>query len=538
MLDDDLRWAWTNEHRRDDLLREQLLEQSRSLRLSESRRTLDISKLRTDLEGLKGSLETRVNALTKAFVTFVELSDIREQLARFPEHAKARRWALADLDAVLDGGTPPPRPEVPSYWLPPAVAALRPDGSLDDALAQKAAQLDPEATGLFHLVARAALGRGPAVVAELPRYMAPVEEVWSPEQLMLWAGVLRGAFGTEALPELMPLLEARLADADAEQWRKWAAEKSKSSGDTGTLDWVAAQIEEVAPTVVQPAETTWRTPRPVGVPDDTDEPGQPDQPEEESLEPADPAAAWPATRGLLVSVLHRLINQGAGDERALLSRATELRRDLDPAGLLEESGDEASAQQEDELGALPVVSTLRSTALDAQASPRDRRLLWQAIGRQFSGMARDFAAAAPPETPAIEVRSSREIIATPDGVDEAMVRRQERQIEDDTQPPSHTALWRPMMIGGALAVVAGLALALLNLWWVALAAAGVAAAILGHRWRGEEAEVTAIRKRRLEGLHLDIDMARSQARRQHHESTTAYEQRQAAAQRLLDALGR
>ena len=126
-------WFWASEYGRDRLLRKELETQAEALSASRVRQQRDTSKLRSELRTMQGSLEARLDALTNAFVAFVELDGIRKQLTAFPQHAEARRYAFQDLQVLLDGGIPPQRPDVDDYWLPPAMSALRPDGSVDPA---------------------------------------------------------------------------------------------------------------------------------------------------------------------------------------------------------------------------------------------------------------------------------------------------------------------------------------------------------------------------------------------------------------------
>jgi hypothetical protein len=98
----------------------ELKQQAEVTAVSSARQRRETSKLRSDLKNMRGSLETRLNALTNAFVAFVELDGIRAQLAAFPQQAEARRFAFQDLGVLLDGESPPQRPDVEGYWLPPA----------------------------------------------------------------------------------------------------------------------------------------------------------------------------------------------------------------------------------------------------------------------------------------------------------------------------------------------------------------------------------------------------------------------------------
>ena len=244
----------------------ELKQQAEVTAVSSARQRRETSKLRSDLKNMRGSLETRLNALTNAFVAFVELDGIRAQLAAFPQQAEARRFAFQDLGVLLDGESPPQRPDVEGYWLPPAMAALRPDGSVDPDLAAVASQRDPGAAPVFLTIAQAALGAGSTVAAKLPGLLAPDEDgTWATWQLLVWGAVLHGAFGAAALATLQPTFQPLLPDAA--DWLEWAKTNAGTNNEGDVLDWVTGRLADLNPQEV-PGETS-RAPDAPGRPDFT-----------------------------------------------------------------------------------------------------------------------------------------------------------------------------------------------------------------------------------------------------------------------------
>src|ERR1700742_2222581 len=62
------------------------------------------SALRSQMAQLTGSLEQRLNRLTEAFYAFVELSDLRAELAVFEDEASVRHAAVRLLRALQRRG--------------------------------------------------------------------------------------------------------------------------------------------------------------------------------------------------------------------------------------------------------------------------------------------------------------------------------------------------------------------------------------------------------------------------------------------------
>jgi len=84
---------------------------------------------------LTGSIEQRLDRLTKAFYAFVELSDLRAEMAVFEDEASVRHAALRLLRSLLRRATDPDvefqLPPLPAdlprcrgYWLGPAAGSV------------------------------------------------------------------------------------------------------------------------------------------------------------------------------------------------------------------------------------------------------------------------------------------------------------------------------------------------------------------------------------------------------------------------------
>src|SRR5216110_3524186 len=107
------------------------------------------SILRSQLSQIQGSLQSRVESLSRAFDAFVELSDLRHETAGFVDAAELRRYATRVLTAMASGTElPTPGAPVPQYWLEPAVVALISlhSGAPDEEAVSTAMKLDQRRT--------------------------------------------------------------------------------------------------------------------------------------------------------------------------------------------------------------------------------------------------------------------------------------------------------------------------------------------------------------------------------------------------------
>jgi len=549
----DKEWSWANEYGRDQLLRKELEAQTEALATSRKRQQRDTSKLRSELRTMQGSLE----ALTNAFVAFVELDGIRKQLTAFPQHAEARRYAFQDLQVLLDGGIPPQRPDVDGYWLPPAMAALRPDGSVDPEQAALARQRDPHTAPVFLATAQAAFGAGETVVAELPKLLTPDNQgTWAEWQLLLWDATLRGAFGPAALTTLTATFRPLITSAD--DWLAWARAQADTN-DTTALDWVASQLEEFTPRPTPKQETDWtatRTGRPDFVirgsgrfrdtlsrPELELEPELEPEPEPEpELEPEETPMtveetspeenAWESTRAMLVRVIQVHINGGSESEHELLARAELLEEQFtNPLGA-SKLPDEVPEKRR------IVIDALRQTALDDHTSRKNRRSLWLLIAEAFTPVAREWQKEPEPRLPEEKVSGYESLTVGPQGIQDQTAMRTLMRRYDSQQPTGLILRGREIMWAGAALTAASVALLLVTRsnWFLLLGLAGIVAALIGYKMNETAGERLNALEADKDSLARSIEDATKATADTYQKAKTGHEERQASASRFLTAL--
>ena len=547
----DKEWSWANEYGRDQLLRKELEAQTEALATSRKRQQRDTSKLRSELRTMQGSLE----ALTNAFVAFVELDGIRKQLTAFPQHAEARRYAFQDLQVLLDGGIPPQRPDVDGYWLPPAMAALRPDGSVDPEQAALARQRDPHTAQIFLATAQAAFGAGETVVAELPKLLTPDDQgTWAEWQLLLWDATLRGAFGPAALTTLTATFRPLITSAD--DWLAWARAQADTN-DTTALDWVASQLEEFTPRPTPKQETDWTATR-TGRPDfvirgsgrfrDTSsrpelelepepEPELEPEPEPEetpmTVEETSPEEnAWESTRAMLVRVMQVHINGGSESEHELLARAELLEEQFtNPLGATK-LPDEVPEKRH------IVIDALRQTALDDHAGRKNRRSLWLLIAEAFTPVAREWQTEPEPRLPEEKVSGYESLTVGPQGIQDQTAMRTLMRRYDSQQPTGLILRGREIMWAGAALTAASVALLLVTRsnWFLLLGLAGIVAALIGYKMNETAGERLNALEADKDSLARSIEDATKATADTYQKAKTGHEERQASASRFLTAL--
>ena len=543
----DKEWSWANEYGRDQLLRKELEAQTEALATSRKRQQRDTSKLRSELRTMQGSLE----ALTNAFVAFVELDGIRKQLTAFPQHTEARRYAFQDLQVLLDGGIPPQRPDVDGYWLPPAMAALRPDGSVDPEQAALARQRDPHTVPVFLATAQAAFGAGEAVVAELPKLLTPDDQgTWADWQLLLWDATLRGAFGPAALTTLTATFRPLITSAD--DWLVWARAQADTN-DTTALDWVASQLEEFTPRPT-PKQETGRTATRTGRPDfvirgsgrfrDTSsrpelelepEPELELEPEETPMtaeETSPEENAWESTRAMLVRVLQVHINGGSESEHELLARAELLEEQFtNPLGA-SKLPDEVPEKRH------IVIDALRQTALDDHAGRKNRRSLWLLIAEAFTPVAREWQKEPEPRLPEEKVSGYESLTVGPQGIHDQTAMRTLMRRYDSQQPTGLILRGREIMWAGAALTAASVALLLVTRsnWFLLLGLAGIVAAVLGYKLNETAVERRNALEASKDSLTRRVEDATKTTADTYEKTKVEHEERQASASRFLTTL--
>lgn len=181
-------------------------EQIEALSLSQSRAAARLrSELRQEAKRSE-DLATRLSRLEDAVVAIVELEDLRGVLDTFSDAVATRRYArdvLAQIPAlgrVPSSTSPTPPPDVPGYWLHPAVrsvdAALHGDAATQAAASAEARRRDPVRTAQF-LAAVAILTRSDVADDDLAT-LFPTSRRVSTYQRALWLAVAEGGLGEEA----------------------------------------------------------------------------------------------------------------------------------------------------------------------------------------------------------------------------------------------------------------------------------------------------------------------------------------------------
>ncbi|OYN92678.1 hypothetical protein [Parenemella sanctibonifatiensis] len=566
----DVEWWFSD---RDNALRRAMEAEAAARARSNARHRSQIRQLTSQLQGVGSDLRVQLNALQSAFVAFVELDALRQQLAQTPDLLKMRGWALADLETLTEGGIPPERPDVEGHWLPPAVAALRPDGSLDPRLAAVARERDDVRTRRLHVLARAALGQGAAVAAEIPELMQirvtrpeptnrslgslrlatdkPERRTWDEGQVALWGAVLRGAFGPQALPLLLPVLQEALAsDERNDEWLRRLSDsdtvKTALTATAAANEALADAIEEVAPISASATagseDTRWRMrltdlrrfTGTLGSPVEEPEPEADAEPETvvDEVRVVTPEEAWSDTQGALLGAAAGVIqSESDHDLDAMLASLARLeRRFEDPLG---------PAPADEEPAAHDVAELVRATAADEHASPRDRRLMWQAITCGWQGQLAEAAEAPAPRPEALAGRSHG-IDVTAKGYSTSDVRRREQVLEErfGLSLPQRHAL--PIMVTGGVLAVLGLVLLFAGFsvpTSLTLLAVGIAVAIAGHHFR--TTRQASERSRLAEGdVRSQVERLHEKLAASHQRAVEEHEAEVAAAQRALRAVRR
>ncbi|WP_157435609.1 hypothetical protein [Actinospica robiniae] len=339
-------------------------------------------------------LTRQVEFLTRAFEAFVELGDVRTELARFLPAAAARAAArtfikslVPSQDSVLlrDSG------DVPGYWLPLAASGLalllRADPGAEPQVAA-ACERDAERTALFLALGLrlggAAQLAGPYLAAALPPPSA--DGVVTVAARHLWCALADGHYGPAARTALASWLEALVASISAADLRAAVeARRGQSPVEFGPFPRPtfgprvprSAAIEAALKSAAAAATSLVRLERWYGA-----EPDDPNAP----AAAADVAACEP--------VINMLIDEGSPEEGPLLRRAAELeiltRTKIAPP---------AAPRWDDPAGYGPEVVVADLLAADPELAAR-RDLARAALCRPVAELAESLLADACPQPPA------------------------------------------------------------------------------------------------------------------------------------------
>jgi hypothetical protein len=207
------------------------------------------SALAAQMARVQGSLEQRLEKLTKAFYAFVELSDVRAELAVFEDEATVRHAALRLLRALLQRAADPGAPAVPGwpadlpacrgYWLRPAAASVALSlgaGSLDSG------SLGSASLGGASLGGGALAGDAPAAVAALTeaRELDPVRPAVFRAAALALAG--QPALASPLLPEALGQPGEQVTYAQRALWRACAHGVYGAPGTGLVREWLAGYV--------------------------------------------------------------------------------------------------------------------------------------------------------------------------------------------------------------------------------------------------------------------------------------------------------
>ncbi len=278
--------------------------------------------LQSRLSEVQGTIERRLDRMATSFDAFVELSDLRLELAVFDREAAVRHRTRRLLMGLAGGAADPPPlglDDCPGYWLKPAAeclsALVRGDTSAADAFAAEAVRRDEDRTTLFLTLGLATAGRHTEGVPWLARSLPALGTTVTAVQRQLWIACADGAFGepgrVHVERRLTELIDEMPASADEQQRAQWLA----ACGGTwaGSARSLPRELQNDR-TLTEPPVTAARlTALRTRV--------------EAAVRPFDtaPAADFAALLGTLV-------DEGAPEERPIVARARELRQIIETGG--------------------------------------------------------------------------------------------------------------------------------------------------------------------------------------------------------------
>lgn len=333
-MDSDLGWFFTTEWGRDQRLRSELQSQAAQMHASAAR----TARLRSQLARLQGSVDRRLSALATAFDAYVELGDVREELADLPSSAPVRRRARDAMATLRAGHNPTPLPEGQAgHWLGGAmnrvIDAVRRDvplseqGPHDTAASTIGAGYEEHGRGgfgagdrvltgsrdarIFETLTLGMLGYGDRAVDGLPALLT-TDGGFTIEQAVLFVGVMEGKFGPNVLPSLREVMVGNIARSEQTNWNEWLVKRA-GRGRIRTLEWVLVQT---AP-----------------VPDlpDVDEGAQPIEVQGYAARGESTSTPMMDADEMFERLVDEMIDEGSPMERELIHRAASLRARIEDA---------------------------------------------------------------------------------------------------------------------------------------------------------------------------------------------------------------
>lgn len=507
-MTDDWQWFWAGEGGRDRILRDEV----EGLHAQLSSASSQTHRLSSQLASLSGSIETRLNALSEAFDAYVELGDVREELAAYEEPAAVRRSVMAAVDALAAGRPATPvDPRGLDYWLPYAMNAVigLVEGRPDPAALQRARALSPE-TDTFVVAACGALGHGPAVADLLPSVLVSDAELTEHQQA-IWRAAATGTFGD--LGDGLTAFWRPAVDAEPPvAWAAWVDTHVASPADA--IGWLRALVttgDLSVPATGEPVAGSRNTGTPLG-----------------QLPPDGSAASEPVpqpdpTAGLRL-VATGLIGRGLPAEAPLLERARELRARFQRPGSdgrVPRPPVDTSAQ-----ASATVVAEVQRALLLPSTSKSVRATLVSWVAPSLAAVTKRLTLTATRAHPAQEtVRAAgAEIVVTPRGADPAEVESGVARLRAFHHRPSSGFV--SSAVGGGVALAVTLVLAALGSGWAWLVGVVVVACTISA---GQQLQQQRTSRREAEAA---VERFREQVRDATERVARAEEQRSAALVRL------
>lgn len=329
--------------------------------------------LQSRLSQVQGTLERRLGRLAKSFDAFVELSDIRLELAVFDREAAVRhRTRRLLMGLARRAGDPPPLDldDCPGYWLKPAadgLAALVRGDAGAEKLTAEAAQLDEDRTTLFLTLGLAVAGRYTEAVPWLSRSLPSLGTTVTAVQRQLWIACADGAFGEPGrahierrLTEVLDEMPADVAENERGRWLQAVTGRVGNKTVSLPRELQGETTLTKPPTAaVRLAALRTRV--------------------EQALQPNDTV---PAAATDFVGLLNTLIDEGSPEERELVARARELRQIIETGGADQPTAWDAPAGD--------TLDLLRADMFD-QSEPGPRALAAKVGTRWLRGIADSLA---------------------------------------------------------------------------------------------------------------------------------------------------
>ena len=430
-MTDDWQWFWANEQGRDRILRDEVQGLHARLASADSQ----TRRLSSQLTNLSGSLESRLDALSRAFDAYVELGDVREQLAAYETQATVRRDVAGALDALAVGRpVGPVDPRGLDYWLPYAMNATIAivAGHRDPEPEARARELSPEAD-LFLVAACGVLGRGDQVADLLPNLLI-ADGALAPTQQQLFEAARQGIYGDVA-GLLEPILRPAVVAEPTAGWAAWVT-AAAGSVPSQAISWITALIAE------RPSVDTGET-------------------------------AGPGPTGLR-TVITELVGRGMPEEAELLARSRELRARIERPG----SGPSTTSDKKSKT--VTVLDEVRRAVTTDTTSPELRQALLSWLAAPLSAVVDQLTRQVADEPDvSVPVRwGGNEVVVTATGAEPAKVETAVTRIR-----AMYQASQRPLVgwsVGAGVAALLALVLALTgSATWAVLFGLATAAAVFG-----------------------------------------------------------